>query len=211
MITLVDFPGESLHALEGALGHLGRSHLRAARPAQAAPEGPILLRGAGDFEASCAALKESGWWFDLPQMLASGRPVLGLGLGFHLLAEGSEASPKGSGLALLPGIARSLGPGVRLPHRGWAQVERHRDHPRIPDPRGAWMFFDHAQALDPGGPTLLAAHHGRPFAVMDLQGICVGVQADLCRSGAFGLGFLDRILECLGEAPEASRPPEVLN
>lgn len=210
MITLVELPLEGLQPLEGALAQLGRPHLRASRPSQAAPEGAILLRGSGSFEAGCVALKESGWWFELPQMLASGRPVLGLGLGFHLLAEGSEACPRGAGLALLPGIARSLGPGVRLPHRGWARVERCREHPRIPDPRGAWMFFDHAEALDPGGPTLLAAHHGRPIAVMDLQGICVGVQADPCRSGAFGLGFLDRLLECLGEAPQA-RPPEALN
>lgn len=210
MITLVDLPGGTPASLEGALDHLGYLRTRAPRPGQAAPAGPVLLAASGSFESACAALKASGWWFELPQMLASGRPVLGIGLGFHLLAEGSEASPKGAGLALIPGIVRSLGPGVRLPHRGWTQVEQHREHPQIPDPRGAWMFFDHAHALEPSGPTLHVARHGRPFAALELRGPCAGIQADPCKSGSYGLAYLERILACLGERPE-SRPADGVN
>ena len=67
-------------------------------------------------------------------MAAYGRPVLGLGLGLHLLAEGSEESPRGAGLGLLPGLVRSLGPGVKVPHDGWTPVRQHCPTPSFPKP-----------------------------------------------------------------------------
>jgi imidazole glycerol phosphate synthase glutamine amidotransferase subunit len=210
VITLVDLSRPTPHALEGALDHLGFAHVRAPHPDGAAGAGPLVIQGAGSFEEACVALKTSGWWFELPQWVASGRPLLGIGLGLHLLAEGSEECPKGAGLGLVPGIVRSLGPGVRLPHRGWARVESHRDHPQIPDPRGAWMFFDHAHALEPSAHTLQVARWGRPFAALELCGQCVGIQPHPCKSGSYGLAFLERILAFLGERPE-TRPPEALN
>jgi len=129
--------------------------------------------------------------------------VLGLGLGLHLLAEGSEESPRGAGLGLLPGLVRSLGPGVKLPHDGWTPVRQHRPHPVFPQAREAWMYFKHSHALEPTSQTLHTADHGRPFSVVELRGLCVGCQAHPEKSGSFGLVFLERLLACLGELPSA--------
>ena len=204
MITLIQYGDESLQTLEGALDHLGFDHRRAVAPAGAAPAGPIVLLGAGPFDAACAALKAGGWWWDLPQLAAAGRPVLGIGLGLHLLAEGSEESPRGTGLGLIPGIVRALGPGVKLPHDGWSQVRQHRPHPRLPDPRDAWMYFQHGHALEPTSETLQTAVHGRPFSALELRGQAVGLQAHPAKSGSFGLVLLAKLLACLGERPRAS-------
>ena len=201
MISLLDLGGDSLNALSGALDRLGFPHLRCATPAQAAPSGPLILLGSSPFEAACAAMKARGWWWDLPQAVAGGRPVLAIGLGLHLLAEGSEEVPRGAGLGLIPGIVRSLGPGVKLPHEGWAPVRRLRPHPRYPDPMGAWMYFKHSHALEPSSETLWEADHGRPFSVMEARGQVVGVQAHPEKSGAFGLALLDKLLAGLGELP----------
>jgi glutamine amidotransferase len=201
MITLVAPGSDGLAALEGALDHLGYAHLRAAAPGEAAPSGPLLLAGAGPFEPACAALKRSGFWWELPQLAGQGRPVMGIGLGLHLLAEGSEEDPKGSGLALLPGIVRSLGRGVKVPHLGWARLRRHREHRDLPDPRGAWMYFRHAHALEPDSLTLLTSHHGRPFSALEMRGSTLGLQAHPERSGDYGLALLDRLLRLAGESP----------
>jgi imidazole glycerol phosphate synthase glutamine amidotransferase subunit len=203
VITLVAPAGESLHTLEGALDHLGFTHLRAPGPGGAASAGPILLLGTGSFDTACADLKAGGWWYELPQLAAAGRAVLGIGLGLHLLAEGSEESPRGTGLGLIPGIVRSLGPGVKLPHDGWARITCHRPHPVIPEARGAWMYFKHAYALEPGSLTLHTAVHGRAFSVVEMRGQTLGLQAHPEKSGSFGLAFLEKLLAGLGESPAA--------
>ena len=124
MITLIDYGAGNLHSLEGALDRLGFQHRRAERPDQAAPGGALVLPGVGHFHAAQEALKERGWWRELPQLVADGRPLLGICLGLQLLAEGSEESPKDTGLGLIPGISRRLGPGVKVPLMGWAQVQQ---------------------------------------------------------------------------------------
>lgn len=203
MITVIDAGSESLHTLTGALAHLGFGMVRAGTPGQAAPSGPILLAGAGPYDPACAALKACGWWYDLPQLAALGRPVLGIGLGLHLLAEGSEEAPRSAGLALLPGIVRTLGPGVKIPHDAWTSVKQHRPHDTVPDPRGAWLYFKHAHALEPTSLTLHTAVHGRTFSALEMRGQCLGIQAHPEKSGSFGLILLEKLLACLGEAPRA--------
>jgi imidazole glycerol-phosphate synthase subunit HisH len=205
MITLIHFGTESLVTLEGAMARLGFSHCRATRPDQAAPDGPVILAGSGPMDPACAQLKASGWWRELPQLAADGRAVLGINLGLHLLAEGSEESPRGTGLGMIPGIVRRLGPGGKVPHWGWSPVRQQRDHPLFPEIRGGWLFFAHSHALEPTSETLSIAVHGRPFSVMECRGRAVGIQAHLEKSGCFGLALLGKTLAGLGEQPEPER------
>jgi len=203
MITLIQSGAAGPHTLAGALGRMGFEYRVARTPEEAAPEGLVVLTGPGLFEPACAALKAAGWWRELPQLAADGRPVLGLDLGLHILAEGSEEDPRGSGLGLIPGIVRRLGPGVKMPHWGWSPVRQVSTHPLLPEVRGGWLFFAHCHALEPTSETLSIAVHGRPFAVMEARGRAVGVQARLEKSGNYGLALLDRILVALGEVPQS--------
>jgi imidazoleglycerol phosphate synthase glutamine amidotransferase subunit HisH len=134
-------------------------------------------------------------------MVADGRGLLGINLGLHLLAEGSEESPKGSGLGMIPGLVRRLGPGVKSPHLGWSRVTRVQPHPGLPDLRGGWLQFAHAHALEPTSETLDTAVYGRPFAVLEVRGRVVGLQAQPEKSGPLGLVLLEKILGSMGEQP----------
>jgi imidazole glycerol phosphate synthase glutamine amidotransferase subunit len=202
MITLVHYGNESLQALEGAVDRMGFRSCWAGRPEQAAPRGTIILAGAGPLDLACAQLKASGWWRELPQMAADGRAVLGINLGLHLLAEGSEESPRSTGLGLIPGIVRRLGPGVKVPHWGWSPVRQLRDHPLFPEMLGGWLFFAHCHAMEPTSETLGVAVHGRAFSVMECRGRTVGIQAHLEKSGGFGHALLEKTLAALGERPD---------
>lgn len=202
MITLVSFGPQGLGALEGALDRLGYRHGRAPGPGQAAAEGPLVLAGVGPLDLACAELKASGWWRGLPDLLAEGRPVLGINAGMHLLAEGSEECPRGTGLGLIPGIVRRLGPGVKVPHWGWSRVRPRRTLPLLPEYAGGWLFFNHCHALEPTSETLADAVHGRPFAVLECRGRAVGLQAHPEKSGAPGLDLLDSLLTALGARPQ---------
>jgi imidazole glycerol phosphate synthase glutamine amidotransferase subunit len=205
-ITLIDYDAGNLASLEGALDRLGLTYQRATSPDQAAPSGPIVLPGVGHFEAAQKSLRERGWWRAIPSLVAEGRPVLGICLGLQLLAEGSEEAPKASGLGLIPGIVRRLGPGVKVPHMGWSQVRQHHAHPALPDPHGGWLYFVHSYALEPSVETIYVADHGRSFAAIEARGTVMGFQPHPEKSGRAGLLLLQSALAWMG----ASAPlPEV--
>lgn len=202
MITLIDYGAGNLHSLEGALDRLGLPHLRAERPAEAAQNGVLVLPGVGHFHAAQEALKARGWWREIPQLVADGRPLLGICLGLQLLAEGSEESPKDTGLGLLPGISRRLGPGVKVPLMGWAQVQQQAPHPALPDPKGGWLYFVHSYALEPREETVYTAFHGRAFSAVKARGRVLGFQPHPEKSGPFGLVLLQKALGWMGETSQ---------
>jgi imidazole glycerol phosphate synthase glutamine amidotransferase subunit len=197
-ITLIDYDAGNLASLDGALDRLGLSYQRAATPDQAAQEGPVILPGVGHFEAAQRSLREHGWWRVLPSLVAEGRPLLGICLGLQLLAEGSEEAPRASGLGLLPGIVRRLGPGVKVPHMGWSRIRQHHAHPALPDPHGGWLYFVHSYALAPTVETIYVAEHGRPFAAVEARGTVMGFQPHPEKSGRAGLLLLQSALAWMG-------------
>ena len=199
MITLIDYGAGNLHSLEGAFQRLGFKSQRAETPDQAQEQGVLVLPGVGHFTAARAALVERNWWAEIPRLAAQGRPVLGICLGLQLLADGSEESPGEQGLGLLPGMARLLGPGVKVPNIGWGKVASRHSHPAIEAPVDGWLYFVHSYALDSGVDTILESSHGRPFAAIQGRGAVLGFQGHPEKSGPFGQRLLGQVLSWMGE------------
>lgn len=196
MITVIDYGAGNLASLEGALERLKLPFVRAARPADAAARGPLVLPGVGHFAAAAEKLRASGWWETLRASPAAGRPVLGICLGLQLLAESSEEAPGVSGLALLRGEVKRLGPGVKVPHMGWSGVSAAVSHPAFEGAKldGGWLYFVHSFALDSTAQTVATAEHGRPFSAIAGEGRVLGFQPHPEKSGELGLELLRRAL-----------------
>ena len=201
MITLIDYGAGNLHSLQGAIKRLGFESVRSVTPADAPESGLLVLPGVGHFTAARAALVERGWWDVLAPMAAAGRPILGICLGLQLLAEGSEESPGATGLGLVPGVSRLLGPGVKVPNMGWAKVKGRMAHPALPEFQEDWLYFVHSYALDSDAETVLESTHGRPFSAMQARGRVLGFQGHPEKSGAFGESLLRGVLSWMGEVP----------
>ena len=191
MITLLDYGAGNLASLEGALSRLGLAFQRAASPKEDAG-GLLLLPGVGHFGAAKRRLQDSGWWDALPA-LTQKRPLLGICLGLHLLAEGSDEADE-AGLGLLRGTARKLGPGVKVPHMGWSRVHATAPHPAMREAEGAWLYFIHSYALETGPDTRLTAEHGRAFTAAAGRDRVFGFQPHPEKSGADGLRLLKQTL-----------------
>ncbi len=209
MIALIPLDPASAPSVSQALTRLGIEHQWALRPEEARAAQLLLLASGAPFETNHAWLKEHGWWRELPHLIGDGRYLLALDSAVHLLVEGSEEAPRDTGLGLVPGFARRLGPGVKVPHLGWARTSQQRSHPQFPDPKEAWIYYAHTHALDPTEATWWCATHGRPFSALVSRGRVAGFQGRLDRSGAHGVIIFQALLAWAGQVPVRTSTPEL--
>lgn len=200
MIAVVHVGAGTESPLTSLVGRLGLPARAVQRPEEASEAAVILVQASLGCEAACGWLKERGWWRELPSLVSEGRWVFGLDTAMHLLAEGSEEMPRHSGLGLLPGLARRLGPGVKVPHMGWARTHGVDPASGLPDPRESWLYFAHTHALDGVAETCWRARHGRDFSALIRRGHVLGIQPRLECSGPFGGGLLQALLAWAGQA-----------
>ncbi len=205
MITLLDYGAGNLASLEGALEALGYAYERAESPANASVDDLWLLPGDGHYDSAQHSLSESGWWSALESRILQDKPLLGICVGLQLLAEGSEEAPDAPGLGVFPGLARRLGPGVKVPHMGWSMTLETRAHPAFKTDSTGWLYFVHSYALDVNECTLFSAEHGRAFTAIAAKGRVLGFQPHPEKSGAFGRRLLDHSLRWLGETPQEAK------
>ena len=110
---------------------------------------------------------------------------------------------------MLPGRTRRLEDAPTLPHIGWNQVVRRRDHPLfdgIAD--GADFYFVHSYAGAPAETAddviLAETEHGARFVSAVARGNLLGVQFHPERSGDDGLRLLANFVSLVragGRAP----------
>ena len=145
-----------------------------------------------------ARLERRGLVDPIRAWIAADRPFLGICLGLQLLFDGSDEDGATT-LGVLPGRTSRLVDAPTLPHIGWNQVVRTREHPLfdgIAD--GADLYFVHSYAGVPAADaddTILArTDHGRPFVSAVARGRLLGVQFHPERSGTDGLRLLENFV-----------------
>lgn len=120
----------------------------------------LVVPGQGGFGDGAAAL-DGGLRELLLERLQAGVPYLGICLGLQLLFEDSEEAPGAKGLGWFKGSVRRLqgGPGVKIPHMGWNQLQVLRGSPELDAAGGdgAWVYFVHSYHAVPDDRSLVSA------------------------------------------------------
>lgn len=145
MIAIVDYGRGNLGSVEKALARVGMDAVVTQDPRVVADAEAVVLPGDGAFHDAMLSLERLGLLAPLRRALESGRPFLGICLGYQLLFSESEEFGLGKGLDLIPGVVRRFPKGLKVPHMGWNQVE-HAGDLTIFDgiPRGAYFYFVHS-------------------------------------------------------------------
>jgi imidazole glycerol phosphate synthase glutamine amidotransferase subunit len=207
LIAVVDYGAGNLVSIDQALTTVG-ADVRIVRDGEALRDADALVvPGVGAAAPAMARLDRHGLIEPIRTWLAERRPFLGICLGLQLLFEGSDEDGATT-LGVLPGRTVRLDGAPTLPHIGWNQVERTRNHPLfdgIDD--GADFYFVHsyvgAPSVEPGGASameLARTTHGRSFTSAVALGPLIGVQFHPERSGTDGLRLLHNFVQLVRAA-----------
>jgi imidazole glycerol phosphate synthase glutamine amidotransferase subunit len=210
LIAVVDYGAGNLVSIDQALTTVGADVRTARGGAELADADAIVVPGVGAAAPAKARLERGGFTEPIRGWLATDRPFLGICLGLQLLFEGSDEDGATT-LAVLAGRTERLEDAPTLPHIGWNQVERTREHPLfdgIDD--GADFYFVHSyvgvparaeRVVDAWADVELArTTHGRSFTSAIARGSLLGVQFHPERSGTDGLRLLRNFVELVRAA-----------
>ena len=154
----------------------------------------VVVPGVGAAAPAMARLRRRGLIDPLRAWIDGGRPYLGICLGSQLLFDASDEDGAAT-FAAIRGRTTRLRDAPTLPHIGWNQVERTREHELfagIDD--GADFYFVHSYAGSPSADdadvVLARTGHGTSFVSAVARDALLGVQFHPERSGADGLRLL---------------------
>lgn len=199
-VTLLDYGAGNLRSVAKAFEHGGADVVLTADPAVARTADRLVLPGQGHFGQCMARLEATGLADAVREVVAAGRPFLGICVGMQLLYEGSEEAPGVAGLGLLPGRVERIPTDLPLPHVGWNQVHWMRSVPLDPllggvvGPEPEWFYHVHSYAvLGEDHPEVLGAcTYGVDFASVVGRDNVHGIQFHPEKSQEAGLRILAR-------------------
>ena len=209
-VAVVDYGAGNLVSIEQALTTVGTEVILARTPDDLARADAIIVPGVGAAEPAMRRLARARLVDPILAWIATGRPYLGICLGLQLLFERSEEDGADT-LGVLAGPTVELVNAPTLPHIGWNQVERRREHPLfdgIAD--GADFYFVHSYAGVPGpgaaDVVLAETDHGTRFPSAIADGPLLGVQFHPERSGTDGLRLLANYVAIVARQSATQEP-----
>lgn len=189
-----------MRSVEKALVHIGAEVRRVASPETLDEHDAVVLPGVGAFADCATNLRSRGLWEPMRQWLRSGRPFLGVCVGYQLLFEGSEENPGVPGLGFFGGQVRRFStPKLKIPQIGWNTLETRPSPLWSGLPENPFVFFVHSFFPAPADPTVVSARteYGESFAAAASLGNVHGVQFHPEKSQANGLRILQNFVQSI--------------
>jgi len=200
MIGIIDYKAGNLTSVARAMRHLGISCEVSSEAAVLRRADRIIFPGVGAAGEAMANLRATGMDRLLGEVLAAGRPVLGICLGTQIIFERSEENDAEC-LGLVPGLVRRFpadmmadGRPLKIPHMCWNRVEWRKDHPVFRGiPPEAEFYFVHSYYPVPADDAWAAGwtEYGIRFCSAVARNNLAAVQFHPEKSGAPGLSILE--------------------
>ncbi|HEY3915317.1 MAG TPA: imidazole glycerol phosphate synthase subunit HisH [Verrucomicrobiae bacterium] len=197
MIALVDYDSGNLRSVQKALLKVGADVRVIKRPAEMSGASAVVLPGVGAFDDCLNAMQKQELLGAIKDFIKSGRPFLGICVGYQALFEKSdEFNSCAPGLGIFGGkVVRFSGKDrLKVPQIGWNQVNVLR--PECPIYKGidsgSYVYFVHSFFPKPDDRTITATEttYGEPFASSIWRDNVFATQFHPEKSQAVGLQLL---------------------
>jgi len=200
--AIVDYGLGNLRSVAGAVERVGwtptvTNDINALEEAD-----KLILPGVGAFGDGMANLRDLGLVEPLTRLVTEeGRPVLGICLGFQLMASESCEFGHHQGLDWLAASVVRIetdGNGLRVPHVGWNDLRQVKDSILLDGiPEDALFYYVHSYHVECGNSAIVTGvcDHGIRFAAAVQQENVFGTQFHPEKSQLQGLQVLQNFLE----------------
>jgi glutamine amidotransferase len=200
VIAIVDYDMGNLHSVCKGLEKAGATPKITDSPTELKQADAIVLPGVGAFDPAVQHLRSRGLVEPIKQVIASGKPFLGICLGLQILFERSEEG-KESGLGIVAGTVRRFAsePEITIPHMGWNQLEITQPESGLWQQLSSqpWVYFVHSYYVDPVDPQVRAAtvtHGSQTVTAAIAQNNLMAVQFHPEKSSTTGLQILSNFV-----------------
>lgn len=202
MIALIDYGSGNLRSVHKALLKVGATVRIAREPAEAMDARAMVLPGVGAFDDCLNALNRQKLLEAAREFIQSGRPFLGICVGYQALFDRSEEfNSCAAGLGIFHGsvVRFQSQNGLKIPQIGWNRLElARRDCPLyrgIPD--GSYVYFVHSFFPKPADPSIVATRtaYGESFASSVWRNNVFATQFHPEKSQKIGLQLLRNFVE----------------
>ncbi len=209
-IAVIDYGAGNLRSIRRALEAAGAEAVVTSDPSDVRRADAVIFPGVGAAGASMERLHRLGLVETIHEVVADGRPFLGICLGMQLLFEHQEEGDT-RGLGILGGRVRSLSTDVKIPQIGWNRARWLQDAAGYQAGDDEDFYFVHSYVIEPDDPADIVAvtRYGGIFPSVVRHENVWGTQFHPEKSGPAGLrlvaGWVDGV-----RAPSATVLESVL-
>lgn len=202
MIALIDYGAGNLRSVHKALRHLGAEVTLVSRPEGLRDMRAVVLPGVGAFDDCLNALRQQELIGACKEFIQTGKPFLGICVGYQALFERSEEfNSCAAGLGVFAGrvVRFPASHGLKIPQIGWNQLQIVR--PECPLLRGiadgSYVYFVHSFYPQPADESIVATRteYGNVFASSVWRDNVFATQFHPEKSQAVGLRMLRNFVE----------------
>lgn len=132
MIAVIDYGIGNVRSVLNAFEYIGIQAVLTRDPVELTKASGLVLPGVGAFGEGMRRIDMHGLREPLTSLVRSGKPLLGICLGFQMLMRSSTEQGQHEGLGLIDHEVVRLPVDARLPHIGWSHVKAAADAPTAP-------------------------------------------------------------------------------
>mgnify|MGYP000413354551 CR=1 FL=1 len=160
MIAIIDYGAGNLHSVKNALDFLNAESIVTGDSETILNADKVILPGVGAFGDAMKCLEKSGLVETVKAVAKSGKPLLGICLGLHLMFEESDETPGVKGLGIFKGKIVKIPEkdGLKIPHMGWNSIQINPASRLLKGiEEGAYVYFVHSYYLQAENEADVAA------------------------------------------------------
>ena len=182
MIAIIDYQMGNLRSVQKAFESLGTEAVITSDATVLQQADKVVLPGVGAFEDAIKELRNRDLVSPIHDLVASGKPFLGICIGLQLLFDVSYEGGEYEGLGIIAGEVQrfEIAPEFKVPHMGWNQVNIEQASPILQGiDNNTYFYFVHSYYVVPSDPSVISL-------TSDYDGtFCAGI----CRDNLFATQF----------------------
>jgi glutamine amidotransferase len=203
VIAIIDYGLGNLKSIKNALNEIGEASIITSDDSEIQLADGVILPGVGAFGYAMKKIKELDLENSIKKFVTSGKPLLGICLGFQLLFEKSFELGEFEGLGLIQGDVMKFPDSIAnrkiiVPNVGWNNIFITKDNKLLKTPLAiesnsiSKMYFVHSFFVAGSNPFAISTsvYEGINFTSAINRDNIYGVQFHPERSGKQGLSAL---------------------